>query len=593
MNQPQRVFDVLYFQQVHYPKDVAVANIHNGKIDAWSTEDLIRECRRFALRLLQDGLKKDTKIGIISNNCREWNVVDFGSQHIGAVSVPVYPTITAEDYAYIFGEAEVSIVFCEDKELADKASEGLEQAGINAEVICFLKDQGYKYFYDYLNELELTDQLVEELESNISAVSPEDLLTIIYTSGTTGKPKGVMLSHGNILSNLIGVSKIFPKVLPSYQSKALSFLPLCHIFERTASGMYFYMGVSIYYAESIDTIGEDLKLIKPHLFTTVPRLLEKVYQKIVSKGRELSGIKKSLFFWAVNLADEYKTNGNSSFYKFKLKIARKIIFSKWQEALGNEIVFIVSGAAALQSKIARAFWAADMPILEAYGQTETSPGVSFSLYDDPKIGCVGPPLDKVDVKIADDGEVLVKGPNVMKGYYKQPELTAKTFNDDGWLMTGDIGEMVDGKYLKITDRKKEMFKTSGGKYIAPQVIENALKESPFIEHCMVIGEGERFPGAIIHPDFDTLTNYAQSHNISFESNYDLIEKPEIKELMTKAVEKTNERFAQFEKIKKHALVPDVWGIESGELTPTLKLKRKVLHERYENLIKEIYKEESD
>ncbi|NMM47032.1 AMP-dependent synthetase/ligase [Marinigracilibium pacificum] len=590
MNQPQRVFDVLYFQQVHYPKDVAVANIHNGKIDSWSTEELIKNCRKLALRLMQHGLKKEDKVGIISNNCREWNVVDFGSQHIGAITVPVYPTITADDYAYIFGESEVSIVFCEDKELADKASEGLEKAGIDAEVICFLNDQGYKYFYDYLDELELTDELVDDLEKAISSVSPEDLLTIIYTSGTTGKPKGVMLNHSNILSNLVAVSKIFPKVKPAYQCKALSFLPLCHIFERTASGMYIYLGVSIYYAESMDTIGENLKLIKPQLFTTVPRLLEKIYQKIVAKGLELSGLKKALFFWAIDLADEYDTRGKSSFYKFKLKIARKLIFSKWQEALGNEILFIVSGAAALQSKITRAFFAADMPVIEAYGQTETSPGVSFSLYDDPRIGCVGPALDKVNVKIADDGEILVKGPNVMKGYYKQPELTAEAFDEDGWLKTGDIGEFVDNKYLKITDRKKEMFKTSGGKYIAPQVIENALKESPFIEHCMVVGEGERFPGAIILPDFESLKSYASSHNIPFKSNYDLIEKPKIQELIKGAVDKMNNRFAQYEKIKKYELTADDWGIESGELTPTLKLRRRVLNEKYKSQIENIYKE---
>jgi len=425
------------------------------------------------------------------------------------------------------------------------------------------------------------------LENSKAAVKPDDLFTIIYTSGTTGRPKGVMLSHHNVLSNVLQVGKIFTPEKGT--SRVLSFLPLCHIYERSASFAFMVMGYSVYYAESMETIGENLKEIKPHLFNTVPRLLEKIYDKIVSKGYELSGVKKSLFFWALNLGLKYDpAKAMGGWFDFQLKLANKIIFSKWREALGGEVLQINSGASALQPRLARVFWAAGIKVCEGYGLTETSPVISASIcnFEEIRIGWVGKLIDDIEVKIASDGEILVKGPNVMQGYYKEPELSSEALKG-GWFHTGDIGEL-DGSYLRITDRKKEMFKTSGGKYVAPQVMENKFKESSLIDQLVVIGENRNYPAALIVPSFEGLKEYCKHKGIPYSSDYEMIKKPEIIEKYDREVENANKYFAQWEQVKRYKLLRNSWSIETGELTPTMKLKRKVIHQKYEVEIEGIY-----
>ncbi|MEL6537290.1 MAG: long-chain fatty acid--CoA ligase, partial [Bacteroidota bacterium] len=466
-----RVFDFLYNQQEEYPQACAVAGKYDGSYVEYSTQEFINIANKISLGLIQLGVKKEDKIAIISYNCPEWNFVDLGLMQLGAVSVPMYPTITEEDYRFIFEHAEVKLVFVENEELYHKVGRALEGIEGVEGIYTFEKVEGAPHWTEVRDLNQEGDPI--QIKPYMDQVKPDDLLTLIYTSGTTGVPKGVMLNHYNILSNVFSVAKIFNVDGPN--SKCLSFLPICHIFERTGVYAYIYLGVSIYYAESLETISDNLKEVQPDLFAAVPRLLEKVYDKIIAKGMDLTGVKKSLFFWAVNMGLKYDPNEKlGGFKKFQLRMANKLIFSKWREALGNNVKFIVSGGAALQPRLARVFWAGEIPILEAYGLTETSPGVSFSQLEDLRIGCVGPLLDGVEVKIAEDGEVLVKGPNVMMGYYKRPDLTEEAIEADGWFHTGDIGELVENKYLKITDRKKEMFKTSGGKYVAPQLLENKL-----------------------------------------------------------------------------------------------------------------------
>jgi long-chain acyl-CoA synthetase len=427
------------------------------------------------------------------------------------------------------------------------------------------------------------------LENKKEAVKTEDLFTIIYTSGTTGRPKGVMLTHGNVIHNLYAIQDIL--IVPRGDSKALSFLPLCHIYERAGSFAFLFMGISIYYAESMETIGDNLKEVQPHVFNTVPRLLEKVYDKIVSKGYELTGIKKSLFFWALNLGLKYEPNKNQgAWYNFQLKLANKIIFSKWREALGGNVMQINSGASALQPRLARVFWSAGIPVCEGYGLTETSPVISASICNlkDIRIGMVGKIVKDVEVKIAADGEIVVKGPNVMQGYYKQPELTAEVLTQDGWFHTGDIGELHEGVYLKITDRKKEMFKTSGGKYIAPQPMENKFKESPVIEQILVVGENKNYPAALIVPSIQGLQDWCKHKDIPYTNDVEMLQKPEIIDKFQKEIDNLNKYFGKWEQIKKFKVIPNQWTVESGELTPTMKLKRKVIHQKFAKEIEELY-----
>jgi len=525
------------------------------------------------------------KIAVIAKNRPEWVMLDLAVQQIGAILIPIYPTIGEPDLEFILKDSDVKIIFVNDRDLLEKTRHVQPSLTHLKKIISFEKIEGEMYWKDLLKPVNEAN--VEEIESISDKIKYDDLATIIYTSGTTGKPKGVMLSHKNILSNVLASIPCFP---PGDDFKALSFLPLNHIFERMVTFIYLFKGTSIYFAESFETIPQNLNEISPDLFTTVPRLLEKVYEKIMQKGSELTGIKRKLFFWAHSLANRFEINKNQGFlYNMQLSIANKLIFNKWREALGNKIVCIISGGAACQVRLIRIFTAARIPIMEGYGLTETSPVISVNRFEveGRMFGTVGPLINNVEVKFADDGEILCKGPNVMMGYYKHPELTAEVM-EDGWFKTGDIGMMVDGKFLKITDRKKEMFKTSGGKYVAPVVIENKMKESKLIENIMVIGAGEKFVSALIVPAFENLKAVCKENNIDATDNEKMINDPFVKELYKNAVERYNQFFNHVEQIKKFELLPHEWSIDTGEMTPKLSLKRKVIMEKNKELIKGIY-----
>lgn len=582
----KRIFELLPHQQAHTPKSDILAYKVKGQWVKYSTDELIRKANSVSLGLLRIGVKRGDKVAIISPNRPEWNFVDFGIQQIGAVSVPMYPTITEEEYAYIFKDSGVKVVFVADEKLYAKASKVATQIPEIQAIYTFDRIAGATFWTDLTDLAKDDDPAV--LEQHKAVIQPDDLLTLIYTSGTTGNPKGVMLTHNNLVANIEGS---MPAVPVNSNSVALSFLPLCHVYERMVHYLYMYVGVSVYYAESMDTIADNLKEIKPNIFVTVPRLLEKVYDKIVIKGYELTGIKRALFFWALELGLEYEVGTDKGWwYNFQLKLANKIIFSKWREALGGNIVAIVSGGAALQPRLARVFWAAQVKVIEGYGLTETSPVIAVNRVEpeNARVGTVGTIIKNVQVSFAPDGEILVKGPAIMKGYYNKPELTAEAIDSEGWFHTGDIGELVEGRFLKITDRKKEMFKTSGGKYVAPQPIENSLKESVVIEQVMVVGEGQKFPSALVVPSVQGLKDWCDIKHIPFNSMAEVLKNEHVIEKFHKEVEKCNEHLAQYERIKKIVLLPDVWGVDTGEMTPTLKLKRKFIANKYKKEIEGIY-----
>lgn len=587
----RRSFDILTHQIATAPKADALA----AKIDdQWvpiSSQQVQDQANLVSLGLVSLGLKRGDKVAIISMNRPEWLLTDFGIAQIGATSVPMYPSITVEDYKYIFTDAGVRAVFVADEKLLNKVKEATAGLDIPAEnIFTFDRIEGARHFSELL-ELGKKGKPAD-LEPLKAAVEPDDLLTLIYTSGTTGNPKGVMLSHDNILSNCRGSQRFVPV---NKDDKALSFLPLCHIFERMVTYLYMINSVSIYYAESMETIADNLREVHPSIFTTVPRLLEKVYDRIVAKGHEQTGIKHSLFFWALDLGLKYDTQKNQGFfYNTQLALANKLIFNKWREALGGNLRCIVSGGGALQPRLARVFWAAQIRVMEGYGLTETSPVIAVGGFEPENnlIGTVGPLIDNMEVKIAQDGEILTKSASVMKGYYNKPELTAETIDKDGWFHTGDIGEFVDGKFLKITDRKKEMFKTSGGKYIAPQVIEGKFKEDPLIEQVMVVGADQKFPGALIIPSFSDLKGWCKRNGVPDGSNEELVKNEKVVEHYEELVKKYNQSFAQWEQVKKIALLPELWTVESGEMTPTMKVKRKVITENNKDIIESLYNTES-
>lgn len=584
-NHPTRLFDLLVYQYKNHPLEDALCQKNKGKWHKISSKQLIQITNMISLGLLELGLKKGDKIAIVSENRPEWNIIDFACQQIGVVTVPMYPNIGPKDYEYILHETDVKIVFVSNSQILQKINKALYDLR-NVKVFTF---NGIKGEDSWRRLLELGKKgNKNDLKHIKSGILPDDLLTIIYTSGTTGHPKGVMLSHRNILSNVLAIKKVS---LVEPGSRALSFLPLNHIYERTIVYLYLYISVGVYYAESMDSIGENIKEIKPHTFNTVPRLLEKVYEKIIKKGSELSGLKKGVFNWAINLGLRYDPNGNHSpLYRRQLKVARRLVFSKWQEALGGNLVQIQSGAAALQPRLCSVFWAAGIKVFEGYGLTETSPVIAANSSEKMKIGTVGPLIDGVEVRFGEGKEIEVRGPNVMMGYYKDEELTREVLSEDGWFKTGDVGRMDDG-CLRITDRKKELFKTSGGLYIAPQQIENKLKESLLIENVMVIGDGRKFPAALIVPNFDELTEIASKRFILFSDYASILKNQEIQKLFKKEIDRISEEYGKWEKIKDYRLVPDTWTMESGELTPTLKLKRRVILEKYQDLIEEIYKED--
>ncbi len=586
-----RLFEFAYYQLENFNLETAFCTKYDNKWVATSTEEFIAKGNAISRGLLKLGIKPGDKIAVISSNNRtEWNILDLGILQIGAISIPIYPTISKEDYEYIFNHAEVTHCFLSDEELYKKAIAITQNVTTLKEIYSFDKVEGCKNWTEVL-ELGKDESSQNEVETIKETVQSNDLATIIYTSGTTGKPKGVMLSHNNVVSNVIDSLPRLPLTIGN--GRTLSFLPVCHIFERMLHYLYQYSGTSIYFAESIEKIGVNIKEVHPNLMSVVPRLLEKVYDGIIAKGSELKGIKKALFFWAVDLGLKYEPYGkNGLWYEFKLAIANKLIFSKWREALGGELTTMVSGSAALQPRLARVFTAAKMAVMEGYGLTETSPVISVNMYKDGlmRIGTVGKPIANVEIKIADDGEILAKGPNIMQGYYKDPEKTASVMTGD-YFHTGDKGEIDADGFLKITGRKKEIFKTSGGKYIAPALIENEMKQSRFIEQILVIGEGQKMPAALIQPNFDFLRDWAKLHHEPIPgNNEDLIENPHVIERIQLEIDKGNENFGKWETIKRFELTPDVWGIDNGLLTPTMKPKREEIIKKYLKLYNKIYSE---
>ena len=582
-----RLFDFPYYQLEKYNLDKALVSKENGKWIATSTQEYIDKANALSRGLLRLGVKPNDKIAIISmTNRTEWNICDIGILQTGAQNVPIYPTISEDDYEYVLNHSEASYCFVSSQDVLDKVLAISGKLKKLKDVFCYDDLPNCENWSTVLEKGRDTSNQ-EEVEKRKAAVNAGDLATLIYTSGTTGKPKGVMLSHNNIVSNVIASKERVPF---ETGASALSFLPVCHIFERMILYLYQYCGIEIYFAEGIDKISDNLKEVKPEVMTVVPRLLEKVYDAIIAKGAALEGIKKKLFFWAVELGLKYKPYGqNGWWYEKKLGLARKLIFSKWKEGLGGNLTTMVSGSAALQQRLSRVFGAAGIPVMEGYGLTETSPVITVNQEANRgwKIGAVGRVIDNVTVKIADDGEILCKGPNVMMGYYKDEKKTAEVLKD-GYFLTGDIGEIDADGFLKITDRKKEMFKTSGGKYVAPQLLENKFKQSLFIDQVMVIGEGEKMPAALIQPNFDFLHSWAERNKIDFSKNSDIVLNEKVIDRFKKEVDTANKDFAKWEKVKQFRLTPDVWSVDAGHLTPTMKLRRKIIKMKYIELYNDIY-----
>lgn len=580
----KRTFDILPYALKKFPLDDCLASKQNGKWVKVSTQEYADKVEQMSNALIELGVQPGDKIASINNNRPEWNILNVAVASVGAILCPMYPTISSDDYIFIFNHAEIKFVFLSDEEILAKVKKAKESVPTIKGIYTFDKIESAEH---WTTVLELgKGQHTEEIEKRKSSISERDLVTIIYTSGTTGQPKGVMLCHENLVSN----AKAGIPLLPcDYKDKALSFLPVCHVFERTLLNIYLMAGISVYYAESIETIGDNIKDIKPQIFTAVPRLIEKVYDKIIAGGSQKSGIIKKLFFWAVGKANQFEIDKSQGLFG---AIADKLVYSKIRAGLGGNIKCIVSGSAALQPRLARFFWGVKLPILEGYGLTETSPIIAVNTLLDggTKFGTVGKVIDKVTVKIAQDGEILTKGPNVMLGYYKAEDITAEVMTGE-WFHTGDIGTYENG-YVKITDRKKQMFKTSGGKYVAPGPIENCMKASPFIEQIMVIGEGKKHAAALIVPSFAYLKTYCAEHNISCSTNSEMCNNEQIIKAINADVQEFNEQFGKVEQIKKIELIDQDWTIEGGELTPTLKPKRKPILAKYDHLITKIYGEDN-
>ena len=585
---PSRLFDFITYQKDHAPLKNSFTTKYDGKWESISSEMFCEQAEQISNALIELGIEPQDKIAMItSSNRTEWSLMDVGLLAVGAVNVPIYPTIASADYEYILKHSESQYCFVSDQEVYDKVMAIAKNVNSLKKIYSFDRIKGCAHWSELL-EIGKNKPHQETVQKRKDQVKPADLATIIYTSGTTGVPKGVMLSHQNVVSNVLSSSKRLPLTIG--QASALSFLPVCHIFERVILYIYMYNSVAVYFAESLETIADNLREVKPQVMTAVPRLLEKVYDKIYGKGEELSGIKQKLFYWAVNLGLQYEPYGqNGAWYEFKLKIARKLILSKWQEALGGNLELIASGSAALQPRLARVFTAAGMTLVEGYGLTETSPVISVNDMRKShfRIGTVGKVIDGVTVKIAEDGEILCKGPNVMMGYYKEEEKTKEVMSGD-YFHTGDIGELDADGFLKITDRKKEMFKTSGGKYIAPQVIENQMKQSLFIEQIMVVGAGRKMPTALIQPNVEYVLNWLKEKGIQCTSLVEAVQETQLTEAIQREIDHHNQHFGSWEQIKKFQLTPEEWTIEDGHLTPTMKLKRKVIKDKYADLIESMY-----
>ncbi|MDR6735688.1 long-chain fatty acid--CoA ligase [Sphingobacterium sp. 2149] len=580
-----RLFDLAYLQYDIAPDFPMFSFKKDNKWVKLSNTEFIEQVNQTSKGLIALGVQPGEKVALISENRVEWNILDFAIQQIGAVVVAIYPNISTLDYTYIFNHAEIKTCIVSSKELYTKILTIKDDCPQLNAIYSFEKEDDLNHWKDFVASGKIiTDETLNQLRDHIK---PDALASIIYTSGTTGNPKGVMLSHKNLLADTYSSEYSFPV---QRGDRALSFLPVCHAYERVFQYVYMYKGLTIFFAQSMDTIGEDFKSVKPHIFSAVPRVLEKVYEKIMATGEQLTGIKRKLFFWSINLGEKYKLEGRSWWYDLQLKIARKLVFSKWRKAFGDDIKGIASGSAALQQRLIRLYMAAGIPIYEGYGLTEAGPCIAVNCYRrGMKIGTVGLPLIHIEIKLAPDGEILTKGENNMIGYYKNPEATAEAIKD-GWLYTGDIGEWVDGKFLKIIDRKKEMFKTSGGKYIVPQQIESKLVESPFIEQAMVLGEGRKFPAALIFSNYKNLLEWSKTAfpTLADLSRRDFLNSPELKQKIESELNRINKNFGNWEQIKKFAIIPNEMTIETGELTPTLKMKRKVILQKYEREIEQIY-----
>ena len=586
---PSRIFELAEYTQQKFNKPDVIAGKEDGVWRTYSAEEFVKITDAVGYGLLNLGINRGDRIAIVSANRPEWALADMGISKIGAINVPIYPNITTEDYEFILKDSGAKVMFVGSEEIFEKVHTLIDKVESLEAIYSFDEIENTQDWHEIIED-GLAHPKASKMKANQLEVKSSDLYTIIYTSGTTGNPKGVMLSHDNLYSQFIGLKDSLPL---DETDRAISFLPLCHVFERVVEYYYLYKGTSIYYAESIEKIGDNLREIKPSIMPTVPRLLEKIYDKIVAKGSDLTGLKKNLFFWALNLGLRHELDGkNGAFYEFQLKIANKLIFSKWREAVGGNIKYIFSGAAALQPRLARVFTAAQIPIFEGYGLSETSPVIAVNTPEPGGrcYGTVGRLMKGVEVKFREDGEILCRGNNVMMGYYKRPDLTDEVIDEEGWFATGDIGKMVDGVYLKITDRKKEIFKTSGGKYIAPQVMENKFKESRIIEQIIVIGEGEKMPGAFIVPEFESLKVWCGLHDINYTHDHEMVEHPEVLKKFKKEIDQYNEDFAPYEQVKKFVLMKDAWSVDGGELTATMKLKRKPILQKYQNAYKEIYGE---
>lgn len=578
-----RVFDLLKHNLETSPKDDFINGKIKGKWVNYSTVSFCETVDNLSKGLINAGVVKGGRVAVMSHNRPEWNIADFAANQIGAYQIPLYPTLAEHDIKFILKDAEISMIFVADEALYKRVKPCVDEVNPSIKIFSFDKIEGAEHF-NTLVDFGKSDTAIN-LDDYRKNVTPEDILTIIYTSGTTGTPKGVMLTHDNLVSNFVNSAVVMPQGV----NKSLSFLPLSHIFERMIIYLYLFNNTAIYYAESMDTIVADIQHVKPNAFSTVPRLLEKVYDKIMEKGKDLTGIKRGIFFWSLALAEKYTTEAGW-WYNFKLGIARKLVFKKWQEALGGEIIVIVSGGAALNPRLARIFWAAGMPVFEGYGLTETSPVITVNHFGGTKFGTVGEVIKGVEIKLGEDGEVLARGHNIMKGYYNKPEQTDEAIDKDGWFHTGDIGQIIDGRFLKITDRKKEIFKTAGGKYVAPQMLENKYKESPLVEQIMVLGENQKFPAALIVPTFPALQTWCSKKGIAYTSNEEMIKHPQVIEKYERIIAQLGGEFGKWEQVKRFALLPKEFSIDGGELTPKLSLKRKVILEKNANTIEKIYKD---
>lgn len=588
---PSRVFDLLPYQQRNFPKTDAFAYKVGGVWQKFSTKECIEVIDKLAWGLHLAGVRSGDRVASVSDNNRpEWNFLDYAILSLGAVHVPIYPNIAAKEYEFILKDSGASLIFCSSQRLYELLRPVTEKLPSIREMYVFDAVPGATSWRELVsagNEVSEREDLRNRLQGFRAAVKPQDLAVLIYTSGTTGSPKGVMLSHRNLITNCISSGGILRN---TPRDRALSFLPLCHIYERTVVNLYIFSGTSVYYAENLDQVGQNLREVHPQIFSAVPRIIEKIYEKILARGEQLPGIQRAIFFWAVSLGLNYDPDKTAPWYlRLQLFLADRLVFKKWRESVGGNVRGIISGSAALQPRLARLFWAAGIPIYEGYGPTEAAPVIAVNqphthLH---RVGTVGPVIPGGEIKLAEDGEILYRGPNVMLGYYHRPDLTKETIDSDGWLHTGDVGEF-DGPFLKITDRKKEIFKTSGGKYIAPQQIENILKESKFVSQCMVIGENRKFPAALIVPEFEALKSWLESEGLPIMPRPELVKDPNVNALYAGEIERCNQHFGRYSQIKRFALLPEEWTIAGGELTPTLKIKRKITLQKYAVEVEAIY-----